>query len=1456
MEIETTDDAARFLSRDNWRSKLFTIKKSELLVVSDYLELDFTLSSTNDDIRKGIIAHLVPDGVDVDFKLLEEEIDEDCEVVKLRLKLDLKKLEFEDEQKRREHELSMKQLENEQQKRDHELELARLTGSQSPISGNEDSRMLKYVPKFDESDVVEFFIAFEKVAANFNWSEDKWAFMAQTAFSGKALKAWASLSLEDSKDYAKAKEAILRIYEMVPEAYRVKFCDSRKSSNQTFVEFAREMEKHFENWLRSSDVKSEYAKLCQLMLLENFKHNLPQDLCIFLDEKKIDNLASAARLADGYVITHNSYSKPAAKGKYNTCETVKLPTGVNVTANDGNQFKSSPASPQKHFKSKYQGRVTCFCCGKNGHIATKCPKRDSAMLVNNKQIVDDDFKWFKSQGKISTLESWQEGHNVNVLRDTGSSQSLILRKAIPVGSKWLNEHKLIKGVGNEWISCPVVELYFFSDIVAREAKFAVVDTLPIPEVDVVLANDLAQGKVSCNPTVFANPQVLVPKPETVLVTTRSGKSTDFEVEHPDLESLFNADSLDHVSNKKSMCSEKVMNWNRDDLVRVQNEDIEIKNIKIKLKEGKGVDYEVGNEVLYKVILPIRKGEGNLLKHRVIVVPSKFRNGILRKAHDDLFAGHLGITKTFDRVRKNFYWKGLKRDVKKYCKTCHQCQISGKPNMVIPKAPLSPIPSLGEPFEHVVIDVVGPLPRSKVGSEYILTIIDRLTRYPEAIPLKSQKARVIAKHLINYFSRFGLPKTIQSDRGTNFLSKLLLQQFKNFGIEHKPSTPYHPESQGIVERFHQTLKAMIRKMCNEKVGLWEEYLPYLLFAVRSIPNESTNFAPFNLVFAHKVRGPLDLLREVWEGNGPSEVNIADLINDGKGKIYEMWEIAKSNLLKSQSKMKSLYDLKSKERVFVPGDKVLVLSQGVRGSLQNKFLGPFEVLSKVNDLNYIIKLPDRNLQCHINMLKKYFEPEKTVVLSVSEEVNSKCVTSEKEFAWPGNNSVLLPNVCRSPILSTNQINGLLKVLMKFPETVRDTPGRTTLVQHDVELESETPIKQAPYRLNPVKKEFVEKEINYLLTNNLITPSSSSWSSPIVVVAKENGQSRLCIDYRKVNKATKADSFPIPRVDDCIDKVGNSKFITKIDLLKGYYQVPLSNRAKEVSAFVTADGLYQFEVMPFGMRNAAATFQRLMAMVTRGIKNCVVYIDDIIVYSNDFETHLVILEELLTALSNAGLVINLSKSVFCEATVTFLGHVVGKGEVLPKEVNVAKIKEFPVPSSKRELQRFLGMAGYYSRFVANYSDVIAPLTNLLRKHSKFVWDDKCKESFEIVKCVLTSSPVLRAPNFELPFSLAVDASDQGVGAVLLQVCEDGVNHPISYFSKKLNKHQVKYSVIEKEALALILALLHFEAYISAQSGEENGGAVYSVADKEYRQEIRTQELDNKLDNLEQLMKKFFVE
>ena len=214
------------------------------------------------------------------------------------------------------------------------------------------------------------------------------------------------------------------------------------------------------------------------------------------------------------------------------------------------------------------------------------------------------------------------------------------------------------------------------------------------------------------------------------------------------------------------------------------------------------------------------------------------------------------------------------------------------------------------------------------------------------------------------------------------------------------------------------------------------------------------------------------------------------------------------------------------------------------------------------------------------------------------------------------------------------------------------------------------------------------------------------------------RFCIDYRKVNAVTKTDSYPIPRLEDCIDRVGNSAYITKIDLLKGYWQVPLTDQAKEISAFVTPEGLFQCKVMPFGMKNAPATFQRLTNQVIAGLDNCVVYIDDILVYSNTWNDHLNHLRALFDRLNKANLVVNLMKSEFAKAKVTYLGHVVGQGQVLPREAKIQAILDFPIPTTKKELLRFLGMSGFYRKFVPNYSSLVSPLTNLLKAKVKYVW------------------------------------------------------------------------------------------------------------------------------------------
>ena len=285
----------------------------------------------------------------------------------------------------------------------------------------------------------------------------------------------------------------------------------------------------------------------------------------------------------------------------------------------------------------------------------------------------------------------------------------------------------------------------------------------------------------------------------------------------------------------------------------------------------------------------------------------------------------------------------------------------------------------------------------------------------------------------------------------------------------------------------------------------------------------------------------------------------------------------------------------------------------------------------------------------------------------------------------------------------------------------------------------------------------------------------------------------------------------MDDCIDNIGQTKYVTKFDLLKGFWQIPLTDRAKEFSAFVTPDGQYQYKIIPFGMKNYPATFQRLINMILTGLDKC---IDDAIIYSEDWDQQIKTIREFFKRLSKAKLTINLPKSEFCHTTLTFLGHIVGQGQVKPVEAKVKAISDFPVPTCKRQLMRFLGVAGYYRKFCDNFFVTAEQLTNLLSKRTNFFWTNDCQRAFYILKAILKNEPVLLAPNFAKEFKLAVNASDTGAGSVLMQEDGIGVDHPVSYFSKKFNKHQKNYSTIEKECLSLILALQHFDVYLTSSS------------------------------------------
>jgi len=303
---------------------------------------------------------------------------------------------------------------------------------------------------------------------------------------------------------------------------------------------------------------------------------------------------------------------------------------------------------------------------------------------------------------------------------------------------------------------------------------------------------------------------------------------------------------------------------------------------------------------------------------------------------------------------------------------------------------------------------------------------------------------------------------------------------------------------------------------------------------------------------------------------------------------------------------------------------------------------------------------------------------------------------------------------------------------------------------------------------------RELDSMLTNDIIfEPIQSNWSSPCLV-PKSDGTYRFCTDYRKVYVGTKSDSYPIPRVEDCIDRIGCTQYVhvSKIDIFKGYWQVPLTPMAKEISAFVTPEGFYQYKVMPFIMKNSPAAFQRLINWITENFESCEAYIDDIVVFGSTWEQHLQRVRELFCRLRADNLTVNLVKSEFGHAHVTYLGHVVGQGQVKPVDAKVEVIIKYPTPTTRKEFMRFLGMAGYYRKFHSNFASVCEPLTNLLKKGSVFEWSVSCQKAFKTIKSLLVLAPVLATPNFDKPFILTVDASDVG------------------YFSLKFNPAQWNYS------------------------------------------------------------------
>ena len=377
-----------------------------------------------------------------------------------------------------------------------------------------------------------------------------------------------------------------------------------------------------------------------------------------------------------------------------------------------------------------------------------------------------------------------------------------------------------------------------------------------------------------------------------------------------------------------------------------------------------------------------------------------------------------------------------------------------------------------------------------------------------------------------------------------------------------------------------------------------------------------------------------------------------------------------------------------------------------------------------------------------------------------------------------------------------------------------GRTHLIEHRIETGDAPPVKLPPRRTPIALAEAERQTLQSLWEKDVIEPSTSPWAAPLVLVKKPDGSTRICVDYRKHNQIITMDSYPLPRITDCLDCLAKATIFSAGDVNSAYYQIPVRKEDIPKTAFITKYGLYQYKVMPMGMKTSPATYQRLMELVLMNLQwqSCIAFLDDFLVFAADFGEHCKRLREVLQRFRNAGLKLKPKKCNFFQREVKFLGHLVNGNGVIPNPDNVRKLLEWPTPTCVTDVQVILGMGNYYRRFVKDYSKRVYPLTQLTKKDVPFEWTPECQQAFDDIKTALTSAPIMAHPIPGGEFILDTDASQTTLGAVLSQV-QDGVEKVIAYGSRTLNKPERNYCVTDRELLAVRHFVEYYKCYLLGQ-------------------------------------------
>jgi hypothetical protein len=847
------------------------------------------------------------------------------------------------------------------------------------------------------------------------------------------------------------------------------------------------------------------------------------------------------------------------------------------------------------------------------------------------------------------------------------------------------------------------------------------------------------------------------------------------------------------------------------------------------KQGQ-ITFEINNNILYRVF---KYKMGNKVE-RKLVVPGVYRNVILETAHTTAFAGHMSVRRTKYRIYSEYFWPNMSKDIANYVRTCPICQKARPPGNIKP-IELGEMEVIGVPFQKVAIDIVGPLQLSTNKNRYILTLVDMATRWPEAIPLKNITTQDVYEALLTIFSRMGFPEIILSDNGPQFSSDVYEQVCELFNIRINRSSIYHPQSNGMVERLNGTLKGMLRKVANKEPENWDRFLPAILFAYREVPNETTLFSPYELIFGRKIRGPMSILKNILTNETMTEMDktIYEYIIDLKNRLKTGLQETQANTRKKTIKNKNYYDRNTIVKDIKVGDQVLVLKPKKGNKLALYSEGPFKVTKKLSKYNIEIEKGNRHKVYHLNRVTKFFDRSNgsngnditntnsnvtnrdnimqasmATVITEEETENTIC-GRDMNVPVINNSDNIVIDINKE--LSDKQKAEINEIIYEFRDIISDIPGKTTAGIHKIELLDSKPITLKPYTVPLHMVETLKKEIDTMLNLGIIEESNSPYSSPLVLIKKKDGSVRTCVDYRKLNAITKTVAEVMPNQDILLAQLYKAKYFTKLDLTKGYWQIPLDNESKEYTAFQGPDGLYQYNYMPFGLATAPATFNKIVRKLFSNVKHVVTYFDDICIYTDDWETHIKVTRQVFDTLKKAGFTVKPSKLEIGKQSIEFLGHTVGAGVLKPDNSNLEKVLKIEQPKNKKQVRGLVGLISYYNKFIPNFSTLTTPLTDLTKKGrpNNIRWTDECQQALEAIQKHLTNDPILVLPDNNDQFIVRTDASTKGLGACLLQ-SRNNILHPVKYISRKLMDRETRYSTIERECLAIVWGIQKLAYYL----------------------------------------------